>query len=545
MTRWRWMAALGLLFVAGLPTLMPLDALLRSPASWGVWQEAERISALLRNSVLLCLGSALLSAFGGLILGSLLFKTDMPGRRIAQGVLILTVFVPLPLVTTACQMGFRALLPIPSGGVWPLGLGPAILIHALLGLPWCAVVIGLGLLCVEPELEEDALLTLPPGQVFVRVTLRRAMPFIAFAGMLTALTAWNEMAVTDFVRLRTFAEEVYLQVQGGGSDEQARAAAAVMPFVLAVAVGVVTLISWWRNALPQRNWFTSPPRLFPLGRWRWPVAVVTYGFGLAILVPLLTGLLLRAGLRYATADQPGEPTWDGWLFLERYLRVWTGQIDLLLASGAMAAGTGLATALLALFTSWLSRDSVIFDRYLWFTAAVLWAIPGPLLAFGWLDLIQRLLEMPGNTLVRLLLYERPSPLPNIWICAIRFLPIALALLWPIVRLIPRELEESATLDGLGPLARFRRIVLPLTIWPVAWTALIVAVLTLGEISASKLTATPGFTPLAHHVFQQMHASADAELAALALVMLTLIAAGGGAILAAGSRLRRDAARLAA
>ena len=72
-------------------------------------------------------------------------------------------------------------------------------------------------------------------------------------------------------------------------------------------------------------------------------------------------------------------------------------------------------------------------------------------------------------------------------------------------------------------------------------------LTLGELSASKIVTTPGFTPLSHHVFQQMHASADAELAALVLVLLCVVMVGGLGVLvlmnqirSIGSRSRRPA-----
>lgn len=544
MKRWRWLAGGVLFLLAGLPLLMTLDELRRLPSGWNVWTEADRIVVLVTASVALCFGAAGLSMLGGLVLGTLLFKTDLPGSRLARAVLVLIVFVPLPLVLTACQMGFRGLLPIRPGATWPTGLAPAMLIHAVVGLPWCAVIIGLGLRSVEPELEEGALLDLSARQVFFRVTLRRASPFILLAGLVTGLSAWNEMAITDFTRVRTFAEEVYLQFQGGGLDERARATAVVLPFVLGITALTLLGLTWWRRALPERAGVVRPPRLYILGRWRWPTAIVTYAAGLVLLTPLLLGLVLKAGLRYATADQPGDPTWDAFLMLQRYLHEWTSHGDLLLSSALMAAAAGAVAGFLALLAAWLSRDSPSFEKYVWVLAAALWTIPGPLLAVGWLDLIQVLLELPGRHLIRLLLYERPSSLPNIWICAIRFFPVALAVQWPLVRLLPRELEEAAALEGLGPLARFRRIVVPLMFWPWVWTALIVAVLTLGEISASKLTATPGFTPLAHHLFQQMHASADAELASLVLVMLTLIGAGGTGLILLLPRLQRDAIRLA-
>jgi iron(III) transport system permease protein len=132
--------------------------------------------------------------------------------------------------------------------------------------------------------------------------------------------------------------------------------------------------------------------------------------------------------------------------------------------------------------------------------------------------------------------------PNWWICSLRFYPIALAALWPVVRLIPVELEDSARLAGLSPGGRLWWVILPIVKGPLAWTALGVGVLTLGELSASKLVTTPGYTPLAHHVFMQMHASADSELAALCLVLLLAVIGGAGGLAAWQTWGRRRVAR---
>jgi iron(III) transport system permease protein len=525
MNRWRLATGLFLFLFAGLPLLSVLDELRRLPESWRVWHEGDRIVRLAGTSLLLVAGTLAIAVPGGLVLAVLLFKTDLPGRRLGQVLVLMAAFVPLPLVVTACQMAWAAVFPATSGWAWPIGLMPAVIFHGLLGLPWCAIFIGLGLRWVEPEMEEDALQVWPAPAVLVLVSLRRAFPAVVFAALVTGLSAWSEMAVTDFARLRTFAEEVYLQFAGGGQDDRASAIAVCLPFVAAVVVLTGLAIAWWQRHLPDRAALARSPRLYPLGRWRWPAAGLTAMCGAALAGPLAWGLLWKAGLRYATAEQPGEPTWDVWLLMAGYARELIGRRDLLVASGLLAAGSGLAAGTLALLSAWLSRGCRWFEALVWLLAAALWATPGPVLGVGWLSLIQGLLDLPGSSVIRLLLYDRPSPLPNLWICTLRFYPVALALLWPVVRLLPRELEEAAALDGLGPARRFVSVVVPMLRGPVLWTACVVAVLTLGEISASKLTATPGFTPLAHHIFQQMHASADTELAALALVLLTVVGLG--------------------
>jgi ABC-type Fe3+ transport system permease subunit len=196
----------------------------------------------------------------------------------------------------------------------------------------------------------------------------------------------------------------------------------------------------------------------------------------------------------------------------------------------LALVTGMLTSTLALWCCWLGRQARWFDGLVWLLAATLWAIPGPILGVGMLGLFQCLFDLPGGAALKPVLWDQPSLVPNIWVCTLRFFPVALALLWPLLRLLPVELEESAQLDGLGPTRRFVAVIWPKLRAPWAWAAGGVGALTLGELSASKLVATAGVTPLAHHVFQQMHASADTELAALCLLLLATVA-GVGSIVA--------------
>jgi ABC-type spermidine/putrescine transport system permease subunit II len=68
-------------------------------------------------------------------------------------------------------------------------------------------------------------------------------------------------------------------------------------------------------------------------------------------------------------------------------------------------------------------------------------------------------------------------------------------------------------------------------------ALAVSVLSLGEVSAGKLVATPGMASYATDIFTQMHYGVTNELAARCVLMLLLIAAGGVGVALIGHRSR--------
>ncbi len=204
----------------------------------------------------------------------------------------------------------------------------------------------------------------------------------------------------------------------------------------------------------------------------------------------------------------------------------------LLESLLWAAATGFGAATLGLLGCWAARDRRWLRFGLAFLLILVWTISGPVIGLGLKDAINQLMDLeerlPGGglNLARRLLYDGPSPLPIIWADLIRFLPCAAALLWPMIRLVPRELFEAARTDGASAWQELRHVV-----WPLLWpsylrAALAVAALSLGELSASKLVETPGDQTFAHEIFTQMHYGVTNHLAAMCLWLLALVALWG-------------------
>jgi ABC-type spermidine/putrescine transport system permease subunit II len=108
-----------------------------------------------------------------------------------------------------------------------------------------------------------------------------------------------------------------------------------------------------------------------------------------------------------------------------------------------------------------------------------------------------------------------------------------AVLWPVVRLIPGELHEAARVDGARPGQDLRYLVLPLALPAGLVAGLAVTALSLGELSAGKLVETPGSQPFAHEVFSLMHYGVTNDLAAFCLVFLAAVTLVGSLAAVAG------------
>jgi iron(III) transport system permease protein len=561
MTRWRVAVAAVLVLLIGVPLAMPFVDLIASPGAWRAWAEGGRLLLLARNTLLLVGGTLLFVMPAGVAGAFLLYRSDLPGQRALRFLTVLTLFVPLPLFASGWQaaLGSGGWLPValwntpllpdpappmvpPSWTPWGQGLVAAVWVHAVAALPWVVLLVGQGLCWVERELEEDALLAAGPWRVFFAVTLRRSLAAVGAAALWVALQTGTEVTVTDTMQVRTFAEEVYTQYVRPEPDDtattaqavQARAVAVSIPSVLLTAALIVLAARWWERNLPPLATLSAPPRRFRLGRARWPCLVLVL-----LLVLVLVGVPV-ASLVWKAGRAGSPPAWSlgtVWVHVSNNLHA---QSDLVLSSLRLALETGAAAAVLALLACWLAVGTRWFQAGVLLLLAAAWALPGPVIGIALSELFVFLSRTTGSEAVERLLRSGPSHAPVFWACLVRFFPCAVALLWPVVRLLPPELRDAARVDGAGPGQEFRHIVWPLT--GLAWVraAWAVAVLSLGELGAGKIVSTPGSTVFAHEIFQRMHYGVTSDLAALCLVLLGVVAVGGALVVASGWLLERVA-----
>jgi iron(III) transport system permease protein len=527
MTLRRLAALLLLLVLAGVPLAEPLIDLLQSPERFEAWSDPSRLLLLAANTVLLVAGTLVLAMPVGVTAAVLLFRTDLPLRRAVLFFVVLSLFVPLPLLTSAWQATLGAggwlstVWPDAAGRPWAEGLSPAIWIHALASLPWVVLINGLGLSWVEGDLEEDALLAVSPWLVLWRVTLPRSRGAIGAAALWVALQTAADITVTDMMQVRTFAEEIYTQFSMGGGATLARAVGVALPavgFIWLLTIGLVPRLE--KGLPPLQSLLTMPPR-FALGWQRWPALAATLALvGLLIGVPVAS-LLWKAGI------QGWPPAWSASYAANRVELALRLHGMMVLKSILLAAAVGLLAATVGLRLAWLSSEARWFALVILGILTITWALPGPVVGLGFKGAIQGALDLSGSRpdrpdLLANLLYYGPSPLPVVWVQTVRFLPCAIAVLWPVIRLLPQELRDCARADGLTAGQEFRWVVRPLARkgWLIA--ALAITALALGEISASKLVETPGSETFAQVVFDRMHYGVTNDVAALCLVLIGMV-----------------------
>lgn len=515
--------ALSLFALAGWPVLAVALAFGASPGSVSNLGVSQPLGLAWVTLKLVMLTEAL--ALGaGIPLACLAARTNLIGRHLLLGLMALALFVPLPMHALAWLGAFGNIGREQALGTGPIlvGLFGAAFVHALAALPWVVLIVSVGLVSVEPELEDAALLDLPSWRVALSVTLRRSVGAILGSALAVAILTAGDMTVTDLIPLRTYAEESYTLAQLG-IDQGRLAALATLPqlalITLLVLVGGQSLL---RLDPARAASAGARARTWPLGRARLPLTLLVWlTLGTLLLLPLY-GLLWRAG-RVGSGLIPGQgPSWSFLGLFETLHEAWADLVE----PGIPLERTYLAGTLL-----WCALGASL-------TLAVAWPLawkardPGP---WRWISvlLVALLLAAPGPIAgLSLKMAYAPIPIlnrtPALMILGYVFhtLPYALLVLWPSLRLIPQDLLDSASVDGLRPFAVAWHIARPLSKSASLAAWCLSFALSIGELPTSYFLRAPGYDPLSVHIWGMLHVGVESRLAGTGLILLAVVGVVG-------------------
>ena len=522
-----WLLFLGLLLG------FPLCVLFRENLSWHslglVRQGIDSFDGPLANTFSLIALVILLTVPTGTVYALLVCHPGVRGRRGLGACVVAGLFVPLPVWAVSWQIVFGDWLPPPTlepGQVawrpWKLGLLPAAWIHAVAAWPWVVAIIWIVLRTGDRSLEDEARQTGGWWGLFRWVVAPRLAWAVLLAATVVGMQAGTEIAVTDAMMVRTVAEEVYTQmvVRGAGLEG---AIAATVPVWLGKAVGLAYFARLALRRFRTSSWDSSlAPKLRARGSptataaaW----AVVSLHLGIAIVA---------LGWKAAGGGVRPEPSFAEFGHrLDKALRTeWLVLIDSLAA--ALAAGA--FTASLAWVTCGLAFGSARYRATILLFNLLLLALPGPLAGFAVKQatvalavteqsLLRTMDLHPEFPPLRSLLYDQPTPVPGIWVCALRFFPLACGMMAVALQRIPRSQLENAAVEGRSGVDVWRWVLAPHTARPFLLAALAVAALAFGEVSASKLAQPPSRGVFVLRLFDQMHYGAESTVAALCLLQM--------------------------
>ncbi|QDT70189.1 putrescine transporter subunit: membrane component of ABC superfamily protein [Planctomycetes bacterium MalM25] len=484
----------------------------------------RRVGGLLASSLLVAAPAAAIGLALGLVVALGVAKSRAPGRRVALAAVSALVLLPLHLVATGwlAALGDLGWLSQwlagsgPSRG-WLIGYPGAIALHALYAAPWAALLATAALAAVDSRREEQALLDAGPLSVLWRVTLREAAPALAAIGALLAVLAATEIAATDLLGVRTFAEEVYIQAAAGqltgpaegGGRLRLAAGVGALGLVAAAALGVLAL----RLAPLVETPHTKPWRLSR--RESWPLGVATWLLTGLLLIAPIASLIITAGVGVEIIDEQPERRWSLAKAVQTVAAApWQHRRELGV-SLRLACAVATGATLLGGAIAWRLRRGGALGAIGCVLLAIAVAIPGPVVGVWVIRLLNQPLDSPLAWLGELYgTWFAP------WLAqTLRITPALALLLWPAAARVADDLLDAARTDGAGPLGRVLRVTGPLCLPALVAAWCVGFALSLGELSATVLVVPPGTPPLSVRLLSLLHYGVEDRVAAIGLVLV--------------------------
>ena len=272
---------------------------------------SARLRGLLANTASLIVGTWSICLPVGTLLALCLAKTTITGRRLIERLLIVVLFLPLFIQTTAWQaaVGHGGWL-VPEGVNLLQGWVGTIWVHGVAAVPWVVLFVAITLRSIPRELEEESLQDAASLRVLWRVSLRRSVVSVIAAALWVAVLCAGEIVVTDVFRIRTFAEEVYTSANLGSLQDLA-AFNDLAPLVnsdlwwgtlalTCVLVMALLAIASWTRSLSSNSHFDNE-------NWRMDVRRPSSVLGAWLLIAVvlgvpLIGLLGKSGMEAYRTD---------------------------------------------------------------------------------------------------------------------------------------------------------------------------------------------------------------------------------------------------
>lgn len=480
----------------------------------GIDWEAGRLASLALNTGLLAALVLALVLPSGLLFALLQSELSPRRRTILQAGLCFLMFIPLPVLASAWQAGLESggsaatalrWLGVPAERLWqPWKRGFAVAggIHALHLFPWVAFLFCRAADALPTPIVEEARMLADGRFARWKLLLPSLRPALVLAILWVVIEVATEIVVTDMAVVRTWAEEVYFQSVLG--FDLGRESLRCLPLVLFLCLAAYFALRGIPVGIVAMN---GTPGAGGAGSLLPPIVLLSALFTLPVFE------LTRQFLERSRGG-----AWQQFV----------GVVGTYAASFAWsafnAALVGLVAAGFSILFLTIAQTRPRFGKLLFVIALAVACLPGPVLGFAakkwfsWLCIAEESI-FPGMEALNFALYDGPAALPVLWVQFLRFLPLALALVYASLSAIPKPLLETARLEGVSDGWRMMMLNAPAAGRSLAVAALTVALLAFGEVSAGKIVQTPGSIPFNQELFNQMHYGVSTTVAGMCLMQI--------------------------
>ncbi len=506
-------AAVAVLIVAGvLPLCWMIAGSLGDTGNYTSTLGNSQTWRLFGRSLVLAALTTALAGLGGLTLGILLAKTDLPMRALFVAVFSVPLLFP-PYVFAVGWfevLGRGGLLarwadvPGYAAGRWLFALPGATLVLSTAFLPIVLLLTIAFVRGVNSNLEDAARLCCGWPAVIRKVTIPLAMPGFVLALVVVFLLTMGEYGAPSFLRVDVFPVASFTQFTAFYNFGAATAAA--LPLVLVTLLGLAVEHRVLKEKLFQFGWAGKPHAgRIPLRRTRTALFLLVAAAAV-ILVGVPLGAITWRGLSTAALSEAVE-------------RAGASALRSVAYSGVSAT----ALSILGFFLAYLiHRRAVRGWRWVDAVLLFLFTLPGTVVGIGLIALWNR---RQTN-----FIYATPVIL---WIGYIgAYAALSTRTILAGFAQMPAHAEEAAEVFGAGWARRVYGILAPL-LWPSILVGWAVAFLfCLRDVNLSLLLSPAGHETLTARSMTLMANGSPELIAALCLLLIALSVVPLGVLFAA-------------
>ncbi|ODP33817.1 iron ABC transporter permease [Pandoraea sp. ISTKB] len=495
-----------------------------------------------KNSFIIAFGMLFISIpFGG-ILAFLMVRTDLPGRRWLEPLLLTPVFVsPMVLafgyVVAAGPVGFYSVWFRELTGIdAPWSVYSVLAITIIVGLthvPHVYLYSSAALRNLGSDVEEAARVAgARPFRVALDVSLPMTMPALLFAGVLVFFLGFEvfglPLVLGDPEGHLVLATYLYKLTNKLGVPSYHLMAAVAM-CIVAITFPLVLL---QRHLLKRANKFVTVKgkagrqTVLPLGVWRWvALAIVALWLVVTVFVPI-SGIVLRSfvthwGEGVALAEVLTLSNFTELFEQDNLVRAILNTLGIGVIGGAMAVGFYSLVA----FAGHRRNDWAA--KLLDYIVLLPRAVPGLLagLAFLWIFLF-----VPG-------LRELKNSMWSIWVAyTVVWLAYGMRLIQSALLQVGPELEEAGRSVGATRSRVSLDVTLPLVRFGLLAAWLLIFMIFEREYSTAVYLLSPGTEVIGSLLVSLWATGAVDQVAALSVINIAMVGAGLGVALRFGVKL---------
>lgn len=478
------------------------------------------------NTIVLAVISTVIAIPCGFLAAWVVFRTDVPGRRLFERLLVLPYYVT-PLVPALAwlalaeprsglinQIGYAIGLAEPIVNISTLG-GIAV-VMGFTGAAVGFVIIGAAMQLMNPSLEEcSRVFGASKFQTLFRIVIPIMRPAILSAAIFVlaeGLGAFAEPLILGATgNIQTISTRIYL-LSASYPPKYGEAAALGISLLLIV----VPLMFLYFRMIDKQDYATVGGKAFrrggiESGSAKWPLFAVVGSYALlAVVLPI--AMLLVNSFQVLPSVFFSDKVWT----LANYQSVLqsTDMWNSLINSLILGVATATSGIILMGFVVWLIYRSPLpprIGRAIEYLVMVPVAVPRLVFAFG---LLWAWLHFPGNLYGTLWL---------LWIAYITvFLPLGVRTIAGVVFQLDKSLEEAAKVSGAGRFYQLRTVTVPLLKPGLIAAWILLFIVSVRELGASILLVGPASKVISPSIIEAYTVIGRQQAATLAIIQLVVV-----------------------